>query len=440
MNKIISILITGLILFFPAMPVYSQQPLTLEDAIAIGLENNYNVRIARNNAEISDNSSGYGPAGLLPSVNLSGNYQIVDTEEDSNSGSSLGNTDTESWGGAISLDWTLFDGFKMFIEMKKYIELARLGEYQARYLIENNVVAISRAYFNLVQQQQLLDAARETKDISETRFHKEEVRRELGGSSSTDYLNAQVAYNRDLSALLNRELNVITARKDLNILLGQDTDTQVEVVKEIAVKPLGLELTDILNLTMEKNSELKIAEQNKKIADREAGSRYSPFIPRLSLNAGYGYTDRTITSDLPSLSNDIITEKYDATIGLNLSFNLFSGGRDKIAWQNARLDSKNRQLALEDTRNRLAGLAREVYETFVKQLQLIGLEQQNQQTAQRNLELIEERYQVGAASSLEFRDAQVSLLDAQTSLIAARFKSRLTRIQIEQLIGEINVE
>ena len=195
-----------------------------------------------------------------------------------------------------------------------------------------------------------------------------------------------------------------------------------------------------MNLVLENNKELKIAQQNKKVADREAGSAYSPFIPRLSLNASYGYSDRTLSSDLPSFSNDIVTEKYDTMIGLNLSFNLFNGGRDKIALQNARLNSKNRTLALEDAQNRLIGIAKETFETHEKQMQLIELEQQNQGTAQQNLELIQERYQIGSAGSLEFRDAQVSLLDAQTSLITAKFQARLTRIQIEKLIGQINID
>lgn len=440
MNRKTVFALLGLALILLNIPVYAQQSLTLEDAIRIGLEHNFDVRIARNNERIADNSSGYGRAGLLPSVNLSGNYQFVNTDESSNSISSPGNSDTESWGGSISLEWTLFDGFKMFIEKSKYNELARLGEYQARFLIESNVVAIASAYFNLVQQEQLLDAARETTNISETRFQKEAVRKELGGSSSTDYLNAQVAFNRDQSSLLSQELNVITARKNLNILLGQIPDTKISVVEEITIAPLEYEFTGILDLAMENNSVLRIAMQSKEIADREAGSTFSQFIPRLSLNANYGYTDRTVTSNIPTFTNDIVTEKYDASIGLNLSFNLFNGGRDKIAWQNARLKSDNQQLALEDAKNRLEGLVREAYETFEKQIELASLEQQNQQTAQQNLELIDGKYKIGAVSSLEFRDAQVSLLNARTSLISARFQARLTRIQIEQLIGEINVD
>jgi outer membrane protein TolC len=437
MNRRTIIAIIGLVLVTLSMSAYAQQPLTLEDAIRIGLQRNFDVRIARNNARIADNNSGIGTAGFLPTVNLSGNYQSASTDESSNSASSFGDSDTESWGGTISLEWTLFDGFKMFVERKKYYELAKLGEYQARYLIENSVVAIARAYFDLVQQEKLLDAAKENKDISETRFQKEAVRKELGGSSSTDYLNAQVAFNRDRSTLLSQELNVITARKDLNVLLGRNPDEQITVVKEIVITPLGHDFTDILESALENSSELKVAKQNKKIADREAGSAYSDFLPRLSLNASYGYADRTITSNL---TDDIITERYDATIGLNLSFNLFNGGRDRIAWQNARLESESQQLALEDTRNRLEGMTREAYEAFENQMELVGLEQQNEQTARQNLELIQEKYRIGAVSSLEFRDAQVSLLNAQVSLITAKYQARITRIQIEQLTGEIDID
>lgn len=420
--------------------VYADELLTLEDAIKIGLKNNYDIQIARNSARISLNNRGLGTAGFLPTLDLSGNYQLSQTDEESNSATSFGNTDTENWGGSISLNWTLFDGFKMFIEKKRYNALARLGEYRARDIIENNVVAISRAYFNLVQQEQLLDVARDAKDISAQRLEKARIRKELGGASSTDFLNAQVAYNSDESALLNQQLQVTIAAERLNLIMGQSPDKPLEVSKEISVPELELTLDEILERAFEKNSGLKVARQNRLAADAGARSSFSPFLPKLSLNASYGYSDRTVSGDAIGFGNDIYTERTDAAVGLMLSFNLFNGGRNRIEWQNARLEAKNQRLALEDAQNQLTGAVQQAYDTYINQIQLVELEQQNLLAAEQNLQLHQDRFQTGALSSLEFRDAQVSLIRAQTALIVARYQARITRLEIEQLTGNLKVE
>jgi outer membrane protein len=70
----------------------------------------------------------------------------------------------------------------------------------------------------------------------------------------------------------------------------------------------------------------------------------------------------------------------------------------------------------------------------------VKLEEQNLVAAQQNLDLQLERYNIGTASSLEFRDAQVNLIRAQTTLIAARYQARITRLEIEQLIGRVGIE
>jgi outer membrane protein TolC len=88
----------------------------------------------------------------------------------------------------------------------------------------------------------------------------------------------------------------------------------------------------------------------------------------------------------------------------------------------------------------VAGLVNEKYVTFEKRIELMQLEEQNVLAAEQNLQLQQDRYQIGASTSLEFRDAQVNLLRAQSTLIAARYQARISRLEIEQLIGRLDIE
>lgn len=432
-----------LFLLIPFM-ANAQDILTAEDAIKIGLKNNYDIHIARNTAKIARNNAGLGSSGFLPTLDALGNYQVRSSEQETNSPIGFGNSTAENLNGSIALNWTLFDGFQMFANRSRFNELAKLGEYQARYQIENTVVGILAAYFNLVRQEQLLDVAKNSRDVSETRLNKAKVRRDLGGTSAADFLNALVSYNNDVSTLLNQELQVTIARKNLNILLGRDPATPITVEKQIAIADAEFAIEDLMKLAVERNSLLQFTLQGKRVAEQNVKLAQSGFYPRLSLNASYGYTDsktdRKVADPNSFFPKRVESQNKDATVGLTLSFNLFNGFRNKIDLQNARIEAMNQELALSDAKNKIAGLVQEKYDTFKNQLELVNLEGQNVVAAQQNLDLQLERYNIGTANSLEFRDAQINLIRAQTALIAARYQARITRLEIEQLIGRVGIE
>ena len=427
-------------LLFFSFSLSAQSLLTAEDAIRLGLKNNFDIRIARNNAEIAANNRGLGSAGFYPVLDAAGNVQYLTSDQDTNSPFSFGKSDTRAFGGQLEFNWTLFDGFRMFIDKTKFNRLANLGEAQSRNVIENKVVSILFGFFNLVQQEQLLDVARSTLEISDSRLNKEKVRRDVGGSSSTDLLNAQVSYNSDKAALLNQELDVLIARKELNILLGQSPETEIRVSQEFIVPPLAHTYAELMAQAEQRNSSLLVARESREIAWNDVNIAKSTFSPRLFLNASYVYGDRVVSSDSPRFTEDITTKSTDMGVGLTLSLNLFNGFRDRINLQNARLAAKSEELAYQNERNQLAGLMKEKYETFAKQLALIELDEQNIIAARQNLQLQEDRYRIGATTSLEFRDAQVNLSRAQIGLIVVRYQARITRLEIEQLTGSLSID
>jgi len=431
---------TALLLAAPVCLATAQDNMTVEDAIRRGLKNNYNIQIARNTAAISRNNRGKGTAGFLPSINSDGNFRYDAANENTGSPTSFGNTDTRTWSSQLSLSWTLFDGFRMFADKKRYDELARLGSYQARNTIETTVVSIMRSFFNLVQQEQLLDVARNTRDISATRLQREEVRRDLGGASSTDLLNARVNFNNDQSALLDQQLQVTISRKGLNILLAQDPAEPVTVKKQITIPSLDYAYNDLLSRAREQNSALLVARNNKRVADENIRIARSAFWPRVSLNGSYGYRDRSLFGDSLMPGADRNSRSLDSSVGLVMTFNLFNGNIDTINLQNAHLDALNQQLSVKNIENEIAGLVREKHSTFQKRMEKVRLEEQNTVTARQNMQLQKQRYETGASDSLDFRDAQVNLARAETTLIVARYQARIALLEIQQLIGNIDIQ
>ncbi|MCB0299443.1 MAG: TolC family protein, partial [Calditrichaeota bacterium] len=285
-----------------------------------------------------------------------------------------------------------------------------------------------------VQQQAL--------EVSRQRLEKETVRREVGGSSSTDLLNAQVSFNSDRSNFINQELAVLTARQNLNLQLAQDPATEITVSDEMIIPDLGMNFDALFELAEQRNSALLAADYSRRAAAAGVGTANSAFLPRVNLNASYGYTDRTTKNEVTNQFRppETNTTSKDGAVSLGLSWNLFNGFRDNITRQNAKIEEKISRLQLENTRIQLNGSLREKYETFRKQMELLALEQENVQAARQNLQLQQERLQLGSVSSLEFRDAQINLIRAETALITARFRARITRLEIDQFTGQLSIE
>lgn len=414
----------------------AQMQMTLEKAIETGLKNNFDIRIARNDYEIAENNVGKGTAGFMPKLDVSGSQTYTDTKTRTNSPFSFGDSEARNLSGSIALNWTLFDGFRMFTSNRQYRTLRDLGEYQARSVIENSMLGILRAYFNLVQQNQLLAVSKKSMEISEAQLKKEEVKRELGSLSSTDFLNAQVSFNNDRADFMRQELQVLLAQKNLNILLGQDPETELLVSEEIRFIGLEMDYEAILQLAQQKNSALLASQKNYEAAEQSVGLRESVFYPRLALNGTYSKSDATTES---ATRGEITSETDNTVLGLSLSYNLFNGFQDKIDYQNAKLDTRNKQIRLEKARRELEGLVREKYDTFLKQKEILELETLNVQAAQQNLQVQQDRYKIGAITYIELRSAQINLIRAQTAMINARFNARITRLEIDQLTGQMEV-
>jgi len=197
-----------IIFILSATSINAQQLLTLEEAISYGLQHNYNIQIIENQNKISDQNKAKGLAGFLPIIDFTGSAMNIDNETETDT--ALINSDIQNVKAELSLNWTLFDGFRMFANKSMFNELAEISSYQTKDKIEQTIVMISQAYFNIIQQEKLLDASRKSKEISVVRLEREKTRNSLGGASSTDFYKAQVAYNLDHTNYLRQKTNTKT--------------------------------------------------------------------------------------------------------------------------------------------------------------------------------------------------------------------------------------
>lgn len=161
------ILLQSFILFFFCVSeTNAQEVLTLESAVKIALENNYEIKIATNNLTIQKTNVAIGNAGMLPTVtaNVLDNNSIQNSSQTRQDGTEneLDNAKNNNLTYGVGLNWTIFDGLRMFARMDQLKELQKLGETQLKLTLITRISDVNAAYYDLVQQQQQLAADRKS--------------------------------------------------------------------------------------------------------------------------------------------------------------------------------------------------------------------------------------------------------------------------------------
>lgn len=425
-----------LILYF-FLPGKAQVVYDLKDCIKIGLERNFSILVARNSEKISTNNYTVGNAGYLPTLDLNSRYNGTLNNTTSNlsaGGQTVSNGNYSTTGNAsVNLGWTIFNGFNVQATYKKLNELKQLGELKTQLTVENRISDIVSAYYNYIQQVQVLGILKYAVALSKERLRIDEERYLLRSYSKLQVLQSRVYYNAD-SSNLSRQYEVLRAAQvQLNVLMALE-DLSVQFISKdssIVVNP-DLLYEKLLEQTLAANTSLLIASTNKTISEQEYKLIISRSYPYLNLSTGYSYNINTYSS---GVNKNQITNGMN--YGLTMGLNLYDGNNQRRSIKNASIDIKNNELQYQEIKQGVLADLITIYNAYSNNLRLIKLQEQNLQTATENLEISMERYKLGELSGIDLREVQKSLLDAKGSLLSVQYQAKIAEISIMQISGRI---
>jgi outer membrane protein len=170
----------------------------------------------------------------------------------------------------------------MYATDRRFTELSRQAQLQLRAETENQVLAIINAYYNVVRKSELLAIAEEGETISKVRLDQEEVRKNLGGASNTDFLSARVTYNNDRLNVLRARNELQIARRQLNIALGRESQTTVVVDTLIPVNALRFGLDELLSSGLENNALLAVQRAALEVSDSDVDVARANYMPQVA--------------------------------------------------------------------------------------------------------------------------------------------------------------
>lgn len=428
----IAITCTVLALQAQPAPVY-----TLKSCLEQGLLNNYSLRIARNEEQVSRNNATLGNAGYLPTLDLSAGYKgtLNDTETKIRA---TGETTKDhgvfdqTMDAGINLNWTIFDGFNITANYQKLKELERQGETNTRIAIEDLVANIAAEYYNFVQQKIRLKNFRYAVSLSKERLRIVEERYHIGNFSRLDYQQAKVDFNADSAQYMKQQELLHTSRIELNELMANKDVDELFIIQDslISIDKI-LNFDELWNATLAINASLLQSEQNQTLARLDYKKVCSRDYPYLKLNGGYGYTLNKYDISANSRRSNL-----GLNVGVTVGFNLFDGNRRRER-RNASIAVQNARLEREQVEQTLRADLSNLWQAYQNNLQMLNLERQNLIAAKENHEIAMERYMLGNLSGIEMREAQKSLLDAEERILSAEYDTKLCEISLLQISGKV---
>ena len=416
-------------------PSFAQELLTVEDAVRIALENNYEIKISKNDLRIDQQNVTIGNAGMLPTLGLNvvDNNSIQNLSQTRLDGTEneLDNAKNNSLTYGAGFNWTIFDGFRMFARYDQLQELQKLGESELKLTVLNKVSDVMTTYFDLVQQQQQLKALDTTIVISKERVTLAQNRFTIGRASKLEVLNAQVDLNTDETTLLRQKETYANAKIALNEILARDTTTNFIVADTIVVDS-GLQLPELTTLAQKQNPQLLAQVINKRIAELQLKQVKAARYPTIAVSTGYNFAESQ-----SSLGFTTRSSSRGLTYGFTASLNLFDGLNQNRNERIAKILIENSDILIQQQNQAVLSQLATAYQTYLTNIKLIELEQRNEEIAKENLQITLDKFRIGNITTIEVRTAQLNYVNAKVRNSDAQFQAKLSEISLKEIAGNL---
>lgn len=408
--------------------VQAQEALSLADAISKALENNYDIRIVKQNQQIAEIRNNWGTAGRYPYINLSlGDDNSFNLNENEN-------FVTNRFSAGTSLNWTLFDGYSVRINKQRFEELEQLSKQNTAIMVEGTIQSVILAYYDVLLQKEKLKTYEEVMALSEDRFTQAKDRKEFGTAVTYDVLQAQNAYLTDRSGYLLQQVNYKNALRDLNFLMAESEVISYDLTNVFEAVPIDYSISDLQANMFENNKGLQNQYVNQRLLGNAVASAKSAYSPALDFRGGASGT---------KTRNNFVERETSWSNSANfygnftLSFNLFSGGNRKRALQIANIDEEVGLVKIDEMQHDLTNSLSNLYEFYLVRKELLNVADENLEAAKLNLQISREKFESGAINSFNFRDVQNIYLNASQRKLEAIYNFIDTHTALLRMTGTI---
>lgn len=433
-------LIAFFLLFFSGFHfAAAQEEVTLEQVVALALERNYDVQIARNVAESAETNDNFVIGAFLPQISAQAATVWNDNEQRlrfqdasrNNSGDAKSNNVT----GSLQAVWTLFDGTRMFATRERIAQITEQSELQVKEQMVNTIALVINNYYDIVRQKQQLEAVREQMSVSEERVKLAEKKLQVGTGIKPELLQARVDYNAQRTQVLQQETIIAQLKEQLNNFVGLQLPAVYDVADTIIID-LNLQMDESFENLDNTNYSLLAARKNLNIASLSLRERRAEYLPFINFNAAYNFSQNDNTKQINPFG-PVFNRTEGFNYGFSVSLPILTGFNTRRLAQLAKIDIDRQQLLYDQQRNTINVDLRSAFTNYKNAKQILLIEEENIGLAKENVFIALETFKRGVNTFIELRTAQQSLAEAYNRLITARYNAKVAETELLRLNGSL---
>ena len=450
MNRMLTLVIVLLVPFILSAQSGSIENLSLNECVKIALENNVDINTSRNLAEIARLAAKGSYSNILPRIDASFSGGQLQFGESSYLGDvpvgqdSAGNIIYEqrtltaagrkrdSYSAGLTLNQNIFDGGFWWNNIKHKKVLNEASKYDLIFSENQVMKLVSQYYYDLLKNMKLLDVYDIAVQRSQDQVDRTQSMFEIGSVAKVDVFRARVNLGQDQIRYLNQKNTVRQSKQLLNLALGRDPLIVFEIDTSVVFEPRDVTLQQLLNLSVENQPALKSWELSVRARELNAAMAKSPFWPTLGLRLSYSRDNEDIQKVYKGFNKN-----WSSAVGMGVSWNLFNGFSDHVNYQTSKIEFKNAQLFLADYKRNLRSDVKNLFDNYNAIIEIVEIDEKNLEAAGEEYRLANERYRLGSGTSLELREAQVNLTEAEQILVAAEYTAINTYIALSEAVGKV---
>lgn len=432
--------LTFFLILFCGLQAGAQRLLTLDEAIATALMNNYQIQLSRNDSLVAAIDYSYRNMVFLPVLN--GTSGFLKTNNDQKQILADG-TERKSRGiksrniqANVALDWVLFDGLKMFATRDKAAAMLEAGAYTVKEQIVNTVAAVVNNYYAIARNKQLINATNVQIRLNDERTKLAQNKLDIGTGAKPDVLQSKVDLNGQKSLRMQQETEVERLKEQLAQAMNSNIKGIDFDIPDTIPLNYNLALGDIEEGLEQTSPALLLARSRINVAAYGLKESRADLYPTLSFNSMYSYSrtnNQRVINNFSTLFNRLNGYNYGFTARIPI-FNQFTVRRNI---KQSQLLLNMEKLNYDNQRSLLLLNIINAYRTYDQQKRALKLEEENILLAEENVGIVFQTYKLGMATLVQLREAQLSLAQAYDRLIEARYNTKISETELMRLKGDI---
>ena len=401
--------------------------LTLEQAVALALENNYAIRQARAQYEEATGQVISASAGQLPTVSLDAGYDQLDKDLlKTPAGAQMGQP--ESWSTGVNATQLVYAGGAVTssIRASRSNQKAAVAAFEAS--VQESLLEVRTRFYSVLLAREQVGVQEQSVKLLEEELANARSRVRAGSGSPFEQLRAEVALANGQTPLIRARNAYRLAAVELLRVIGLPAAewTADSVTGELTFSSQEFSLEALLESAHENRPEIRQLENQVNAAENLVTTAKANGRPNVAVYGGYQVRKSQYTAE--------IGETVDGwNVGVQGSWAIFDGRETRGMVRQARSRLEQSRLALEETRLAIDAEVRQSHSTYIEAVELVRASQRVVEQAEESLRLARSRYGAGAGTQLDVLQTQVALTEARLNEAQALYEANVARARLERV-------